>query len=391
MATVAAQITPSGIVAPSREDILAELRIAFQSIYGSDVVLEDGTQDGEWLGILAQGYYDCNQVAVAIYNAFAPSTSQGDALSSVVKINGLQRLIATQSEVTITIVGVAGTVINNGVVGDNLNLGTQWALPATVTIPGGGTIDVTATCTQAGAVAAAAGTLTNIVTPTVGWQSVTNAGAATLGAPVETDSALRQRQSASTAKSATSVIGSIYGEVANLANVVRAAAYDNDTGAPDANGIPAHSISIVVDGGDPQAICETIFNKKTPGTGTYGTTTRTVTDPHGITDDINYFMLAPIRIRAEITIKALTGYDSSTEALIKSAVAAFISALLINGDVYPFPVGAVAGLEPPTSATFAVTLVRLAKEAGAFGTSAIAIAFNEAATCVVADVTVIVT
>lgn len=393
MATIAPQISATGIVAPSFADIYAELQLQYWAIFGSDAVLTPDSQDGQWLAIVARAIYDTGQTAVAIYNAFSPATAQGDNLSSVVKINGIQRLIASKSQVTITVVGTAGTQIVNGLVGDNLNLGTQWALPALVTIPGGGTVDVIAQATVAGAVAGAAGTLTSILTPTRGWQTATNALDATLGAPVETDAALRQRQAASTALPAESVIGGIYAAVANLPNVSRAMAYDNDTGAPDANGIPAHSIAVVVDGGDAQTIANTIAAKKTPGTGTAGTTTETVVDPHGIVSTINFYPLTPVRIGVEVTIKALTGYASSTDQAIIDAVAAFVSAYAIGEDSYTSRLNIPANLNGvDLGTTFAVTLMRQKKNAGSFGTADIVIAFNEATFCDPdTDVTVIVT
>jgi uncharacterized phage protein gp47/JayE len=58
---------------------------------------------------------------------------------------------------------------------------------------------VTATCANSGAVAALAGTITTINTPTRGWTSVTNPAAATVGAPAETDAELRIRQGQSVA------------------------------------------------------------------------------------------------------------------------------------------------------------------------------------------------
>lgn len=391
MPTLAAQITPEGIVAPDYADIFAQLQLAYWSIYGSDAVLDADSQDGQFLAIFARAIYDCNVTAVGIYNAYSPATAQGDNLSSVVKINGIQRLVATASQVTVTIVGVEGTEIVNGVVGDDLNLGTQWNLPASVIIPALGTVDAIATCAADGAVAGAAGSLTRILTPTRGWQTVTNALDATLGAPVESDSTLRQRQAASTALAAETPIGAIYAAVANLPGVVRAAAYDNDTGAPDANGIPAHSIAIVVDGGTAQDIGDTIAAKKAPGTGTAGTTAVNVIDSHGIASVINFYPLTPVPITAEVTIKALAGYDSATVALIKAAVAADVTALLIGEDVYPFRVSSAAGLSGVVAGTFAVTNVKLSRDGNPLAQATIPIAFNEAATCIVANITVVVT
>ena len=47
-----------------------------------------------------------------------------------------------------------------------------------------------------------------------------------------------------------------------LPGVTGFAGYQNDTGTTDGNGIPGHTIAIVVGGGDPLAICTAISERK---------------------------------------------------------------------------------------------------------------------------------
>lgn len=325
--TMACTVIATGISAPPYADIFANLQYLFQSIYGSDIYVDPDSQDGQMLGIVAQAINDSNNATIATYNQFSPATAQGTGLSSVVKINGLQREASGNSTADLTVVGTVGADILNGVASDGTYL---WNLPASVVVPGGGSIVVTATCQTAGAINAAPSTIVRINTPTSGWQSVNNVSAATPGAPVETDSTLRQRQAASTALPAVSVIGGIYGTVANLPGVQRLLIYDNDTGSSDVNGIPAHSISVVVSGGDAMAIAQTIEQKKTPGTGTYGSTSELVYDPAGLPITISFYQLAEVVISVTVSIKALSGYVSTTATLIKQAVAGFLNALAIG-------------------------------------------------------------
>lgn len=388
--SLAAQITPTGMSVPSYEDILASLIFSFKGIFGNDVYLGTDSQDYEMLAIFALAISDCNQMALATYNAFSPSTAQGVGLSSVVKINGLRRLASSKSTVDLTIVGQAGTIITNGIAIDLLS--NRWALPTTVTIPIGGSIVVTATAIESGDIPAASDTVNKIGTPTLGWQSVNNANPATLGAPVEQDATLRQRQAASTTLPALSVIDAIIASVANIFGVQRYEGYENPTGSTDGNGIPAHSISLVVQGGDVQVIGETIANKKTPGTGTYGTTAIDVVDSKGIPSTINFYVLTEVVITVEIDITALTGYVSPTEDAIKVAVAEYLSALAIGEDVNLFRMGVPINLNgDPLSDTYAVTGVRIARDGGMPTAANIVIAFNEAASCAINNITIAVT
>lgn len=85
-------IDENGISAPVYADYLAWLQQETRRIFGSDIYIEPDSQDGQLLGIFALTLADSAAQAVATYNAFSPVTAIGNGLSSVVKINGLQRL-----------------------------------------------------------------------------------------------------------------------------------------------------------------------------------------------------------------------------------------------------------------------------------------------------------
>ncbi|AMM17517.1 hypothetical protein AX768_25290 [Burkholderia sp. PAMC 28687] len=388
--TTAPTIDATGITAPSYADVLSFLKAQYQSIYGSDIYLESDSQDGQFLAIIASAINDANAVAISVYNAFSPATAQGANLSSVVKINGIARAVSSFSTVDLTIVGQVGIPIANGVVQDTNQV--KWDLPASVTIPPAGTIVVTATCETPGAIAAVAGSVNQISTPTRGWQTVTNVSAAALGNPVELDPALRQRQTVSTAIPSLTVLDGINGAVANVAGVTRLTPYENDTGSTDANGIPAHTISLVVEGGDATAIATAIATKKTPGGGTYGTTTVTVTDVYGIPHPINFFRPTQQTVTVAIAMKALTGYTSATGVLVQNAVAAYINAVALGGG----PAKAVEWDSCITAAksvaggnTFKITSLTLTGPGGA-GAPDVPLAFNQSAVATAAGVTLTV-
>lgn len=383
-------VDATGFHYPDYPTVLEQLKDEYRTIYGNDVYLEADSQDGQWVAVMALAIFDTMQVAASVYNSFSPLTAQSDALSRNVKINGIRRRVATYSQVDLRIVGQVGTTINNGQAEDTL--GQKWNLPVSVTIPVGGEITVTAQAADIGDVSAAAGTIIKIATPTLGWQTVENLLPAVEGEPVESDAELRVRQAVSTAIPSLSVLDGTVGAVASLAGVTRFRGYENDSNATDANGVPAHSIAIVVEGCDAQAIGDAIATKKTPGTGTYGTTTVTTYDRLGLPNDINFFRPTPATIGVEVTIQALTGYNTGFADLIVAAVAAQINALEIGDDVLITKLYVPANLPGnPAGSTFDITQLRIKKNAGAFGTNNLTLAFNEAAECNPAtDVTVIV-
>ena len=382
-------IDASGVSAPQFADILSYLQAQYRAIFGADVYLGNDSQDGQFIGIVARAIHDSNSALVAAYNSFSPATGQGNGLSNNVKINGLARLVASNSTVDVTIVGVAGTTINNGVVGDSNK--NRWNLPASVTIPSGGSITVTATAQDLGALAAGIGTVTNILTPTYGWQTVTNATAASTGSPVETDASLRVRQAASVAIPSTTVISGISGAVKSITGVTQVAAYENDTSSTDSNGLPAHSIALVVQGGDSVAIAQTILNKKTVGAYTQGTTSETLTDSAGVTNTIRFYRPSVSNVKVGISLHALTGYTTTIANEIKAAVAAYISALPIGSPVMISRLYVPAQLNGGADAlTFEITVVQVALVGGALGSTDLAVGFNGLAQCDAANITITV-
>lgn len=323
-------IGPNGCTVATYAEILAYLRDQMRSIYGSDIYIDDDSQDGQWLAVIALLISDLLNAVQAAYNSFSPASAQGVGLSTVVKINGIRRLVSSSSSVLVTIGGTVGTEINWGQVEDTF--GVRWALPALVVIPADGLVDVTATCVTPGAVKASIGTITKIVTPVRGWQTVTNPDAATPGAPVESDAALRVRQSQSTALPALTILAAIQGAILNLPGVQRALVYENDTSATDADGIPEHSVSAVVEGGIAQDIGQTICNKKSPGTGTYGTTSVDCVDPGGLPVVIDFFILDVQEINLIVKLTALSGYLASTGDLIELTLVEWMNLLKIGED-----------------------------------------------------------
>lgn len=391
LATLAAQVGAAGISAPSYDDVYLSLVARYQAIYGSDVVLTADTQDGQWIGVIAQAVTDVNAGAVAVYNSFSPSTAQGVGLSSAVKINGLKREASSFSSVPVTITGTVGTTITNGTVKDAA--GNSWALPASVIIPSGASITVTAICQTAGAITAEIGSITKIGTPTRGWLTVTNASAAAPGAAGESDATLRQRQALSTGIAAVTPMETIAAAVENVAGVTRVNYSENPNSATNSDGVPGHSFGLVVEGGDATAIAQTIANTKNPGTGTYGTISETVIDSRGIPNIINFDPPTYQRIVVALMIKAKTGYTVAIGNNIVAAIANYITSIPIGGEVDINSVvnAAIDGSGAPASFKIPPGGLTMCVYGGSLAASDIAIAYNQAATCAAADITLSLT
>ncbi|EGE7497367.1 hypothetical protein HZV45_004889 [Salmonella enterica] len=379
---LSATVTAEGISAPDYQTILDTLTSYFQQIYGSDAYLEPDSKDGQMVALVALAVHDANNTAISVYNCFSPATGYGAALTSNVKINGIARKGATNSTVDLLLTGTAGTTITNGTVKDTNNV--IWRLPDSVVIGVDGTVTVTAICSNSGAVVALAGTITTINTPTRGWTSVTNPAAATVGAPAETDAELRIRQGQSVAIPSITPFEGVDGAIANIAGVTRHKLYENDTGKTDGNGLPPHSISAIVDGGDVTEIARTIRGNKGQGGRTWGKTSVTVPDKYGNPHIISFSRPTDVPVYGKITLKVFAGYTSQIGVQIQQAVADYINRLMIGDQVLlsriysPANLGVVSG---GNARYYDIQELLIGKSPEAVAAANINIAYDESASC----------
>ncbi|EGZ5375342.1 baseplate J/gp47 family protein [Salmonella enterica] len=379
---LSATVTAEGISAPDYQTILDTLTSYFQQIYGSDAYLEPDSKDGQMVALVALAIHDANNTAIAVYNCFSPATGYGAALTSNVKINGIARKGATNSTVDLLLTGTAGTTITNGTVKDTNNV--IWRLPDSVVIGVDGTVTATAICSKSGAVAAPAGAITTINTPTRGWTSVTNPAAATAGAPAETDAELRIRQGQSVAIPSITPFEGVDGAIANIAGVTRHKLYENDTGKTDGNGLPPHSISAIVDGGDVTEIARTIRGNKGQGVRTWGKTSVTVPDKYGNPHIISFSRPTDVPVYGKITLKVFAGYTSQIGVQIQQAVADYINRLMIGDQVLlsriysPANLGVVSG---GNARYYDIQELLIGKSPEAVAAANINIAYDESASC----------
>ena len=333
MAYFAPYIDADGLHLPIYEDVRDYIVNEARRIFGADIYLDNDSQDYQYIATLSLAIYESMLTAQYTYNQRAISTSSGVGLDTLVALNGITRNAATFSTVTVTLTGTAFTEVTNGQIADQN--GTIWLLPETVTIGSGGTVSVTATALNAGAKDASAGQVNIILTPTVGWTSVTNATGATVGEPVETDPELKARQKVSVANPSQGLVTGLLGGVLAVPNVANAVVYENDSGSTaftingveNPAGYPDHSLTFVVDGGDQNDIASAIAIRKTPGAYLDGDVVVTVYDRYAVPKIIRFYRPTDIEVDVQLTIRSLTGYSSAVGDAIKAAIVEYVNSL----------------------------------------------------------------
>lgn len=378
MAYTAPYIDDAGLHIPTYIDIRDDLIEQFKQIYGQDIYLENDSQDYQMISAFALKTYDTMQMLQIIYNNRSPKTAVGTALDSIVKMNGIARKQASYSTCELTLTGDISTVIASGICEDEA--GYKWDLPINLTFETE-TIRAVATCETLGAIEAAKNTITKINTPQKGWISVTNEVPATVGAAIETDEQLRQRQSLSVAIPGQNMLNSTIAGIAAIIGVTRYKVYDNDTNMTDDNGIPAHSIAAVVEGGSDEDIAEQIYLRKGPGGGTYGSVSVNYTNDDGLPNTVRFSRPIYVDIDVNVSIRANAGYTTSVNDDIKSSVENYITNLDIGYDVTIMGIltaitSVVKNMAIPE---FSVQTITLSRDEQLAASNDIDIAFNEVA------------
>ncbi len=384
-------VDATGFHYPTYNEILEQLIVDMQNIYGGGLYLGTDSQDYEMLSEFAEKIFDVYQTAETAYNSHSPVTAIGTALDYIVAINGITRKQATKSTAEVTLSGSPNTVIMNGAVADTL--GYMWDLPESVTLDANGSATVTAICRDAGIIYAGVGTITNIMTPVSGWDSVTNTQESTTGSVVEKDSELRARQAQSVALPTQSLVEGLAGSIAALSGVTRYAVYENDTGSTDANDIPAHSICCVVEGGNSLDIARTIYNRKTPGCGTHGSAAVTISDRYNNEVQIKYTPLDYVSVKIEINITPRLGYAATMATEIKNAIIEYLDEFAIGTDLTTSIIWMVAqqvqmDIRNPS---FSINSVKAAEEGETLGTADVVIPYDKVAKCLAANIDIVVT
>lgn len=172
--------------------------------------------------------------------------------------------------------------------------------------------------------------LTEIVTPVVGWTAVDNLVPGDTGIPIESDSDFRLRRRRSVARAAVATVDALFARLGDLTGVTKVFVDQNNGSAPDVNGTEPQHIWAVVKGGDPAEIGSVIFQTIAGGIGTRGAQTETITSQSGQQYLINFDRPTPVDIFITVTLVKDANYPNDGDQQIKDALVAFGQSLEIG-------------------------------------------------------------
>jgi len=218
-------------------------------------------------------------------------------------------------------------------------------------------VDIECTALVAGALEAAAGSLTVIDTPVSGLNSVTNSLDATVGSDIETDSELRIRREASLAAFGKSTKVGIRQKILALDDVAACVVYTNRDDTTDSSGRPPHSCEVVVLGGTDEDISNELNENFPAGITYYGSTTVSLEDSQGFSEDIKFSRPTEIDVYLEVDLRTNTDFpDASGPASLKTQIVDYAEEnFSIGDDAIVFGTLSIAGALSQTGGVIGIT------------------------------------
>ncbi len=238
-----------------------------------------------------------------------------------------------------------------------------------------------------GNLALPANTLTQISTPILGWDSVTNPFAGVPGGDEETDEELRTRFSLNKYISAVNINESLYSALVNIPGVVEVRIVENNTGTYDpVFDLPGHSFKPIVLGGDVDAIGEAVWLNQPLGIGSEGNTSVQVVDSQTFTHEIKFERPEAVPVYIALEIESTGTLAAGAETSIKASLVEYFSKLRLGEEVV------YSRLFTPINETpgFQVNSLEIGTDPLALGMTNIALLYNQYATINTDDIDITV-
>ena len=320
----------TGLSAPSTAEVRAEVAAAFQNAFAQQgrpaLNTAPETPAGQLVDSVTAMQADNDAALLYLANMFNPATASGIWQAALGQIYFIEPFTSRASVAACVCTGLQGTQIPAGALIRSTEDQTLWASLQDATIPTGGSIAVQFACQTSGPILAGAGTLSEIVTVTPGWDTVNNPAAAVTGSNAETQRAFELRRYNAVAANARGSVSALYGALSRVPGVIDLAVLENVTGeAQTISGVsvPGHSVFISIVGGTDADIAAAIYQKKDAGCGTAGNTQVTYTDTAIVGNPLYTYQInrpTPLAFGIQVTIKNTPTTPANIEALIKQAV-----------------------------------------------------------------------
>lgn len=323
-------MTTSGVVIPDtsviREAIINDLE---ETVFQQKIDPSQETVLGRMIEWMTLCFAQVCGITAWVSNQFNIKMASGNFLDAWADNFNMFRKLSSNSRVFCSLGGTAGTTIPQGSYVANTN-GDLFTCDADIVLDASGNGSGFFTAVESGPISCAANTVNVIKSAISGWDTVNNSSIGTVGSETESDYSLRNRI-LNNAFVGTGYVGTVTNALMQLEGVTNVLVLSNPKTTADAlNGItmPAHSIYVCVQGGDPDEIAKTIYQTKPIGAAYTNSgsnvVTRIVNDEYsgqGITVYYNTPVAKSVSVTLSVSNQSYSGTDIESD--IDSAIEIF--------------------------------------------------------------------
>ena len=390
-------VVETGVIVAEEATIRAEVQQEFEAVFGADQDYSETGPLGKLVAMEALSRIGIARNNAKIANQINPNLAEGVFIDALLALTGSSRNENIKSTFATppVLTGVAGTIIpasSSAFSGQN-----EFRSVGEVTIPAGGSVSVNFIAVENGAITAAANTLTDIGAPGVlGWETITNPVAATVGIPTEGDQASKLKRRNTLALNARTGDNAIISAINDIADVLSVSYRRNIFSVPqtiDGIELDPNSVYVCVDGGTDDDIALALLTKS-GGAGFTGDVDVTVNEPSsGQNYTVSINRPTTVAIEMRVTVRS-NNTINDPEDVIKQAVLDYQAGrigddngFILDVDVAPFEIASAINLQNPT--LFITNLEVKIKTTGTFSNLVIPIDLNQKAIIAEADISVV--
>jgi hypothetical protein len=355
---------------------ITALQTLFQTAFGSDIILDDTSPQGQLITYLATLMDNEDKIGLSFFEALDYHNATGAILSLIAISKGQARSNGTKAVITAT--------FTSSTTGYTISTGSTFALTSDSTIIFQVLANTAITSTSqvisleavnnqyTGAI------ITDNLTALNNYPLLTDIEILTItdGTNIESDVELIARLDNSDTETGINDFNSIVDKLNLITNVSRCRVFDNDTNTTQ-NSVPAHNIMCQVVGGTAADITQVIVDNKATGTATYGNTSYSLTDSEGYPKTIYYNIPSEKTIYVQITMTKRNNIpiDTTKFDTYKTNTQDYINSLLIGDDVSYTAVFGIWGV-----GNYNITKLELSFNGITYYETDLTIAFTEYAT-----------
>lgn len=264
-----------------------------------------------------------NIVEAVYYSAF-PSSAVGISLDRLVKFKGMSRLLAAAAFGRIKIRGRPGATIEAGFRVTTVNaIVFETIQDVTIDYDGSGIVDIRA-LEKGSRGNVEAGSIIESVEVNRDVESVVNLEATYGGRERETDAELLKRFQELTQMGFSSSTESIEAALTEVPGVIDVIVKENTKRETSADGLPPKCVAPFVFGGTNEDVAQTIYEIKSGGIESYGSTIVEVTDSKGIVHLIGFTRPTTINVFVNIDLTTNSYFPTNGDEIVKMSIVNYI-------------------------------------------------------------------